>query len=71
MKTAKEKLGGIACIGGNVPASLFYSGTPEMIEDYCKELMDTVAPGGGFILSSGSALDHVRPENIRAFLNIT
>lgn len=70
MKVAKEKLGGIACIGGNVPASLFYSGTPQMIEDYCKELMDTVAPGGGYILSSGTALDQVRPENIRAFLDI-
>ncbi|MFH0727074.1 MAG: uroporphyrinogen decarboxylase family protein [Pseudomonadota bacterium] len=69
MKAAKEKFGGFACIGGNVPASLFYSGTPQMIEDYCKELMDIAASGGGFILSPGAAIDQAKPENVRAFLN--
>lgn len=70
MKAAKEKFSGFACIGGNVPASLFFTGTPQMIEDYCKELMDVAAPGGGFILSSGAAIDQAIPENVHAFLNI-
>jgi hypothetical protein len=69
MKAAKEKFGGFACIGGNVPASLFHSGTPRMIEDYCKELMDIAASGGGFILSPGAVIDQAKPENVRAFLN--
>lgn len=70
MKAAKEKFGKFACIGGNVPASLFFVGTPQMIEDYCKDLLDVSAPGGGFFLSPGAAIDHAKPENVRAFLGI-
>lgn len=70
MKVAKEKLGEIACIGGNVPATLFSTGTPQMIQDYCKDLMDVTAPGGGFFLSPGAIIDHAKPENVRAFLNV-
>ncbi|MFH0730417.1 MAG: uroporphyrinogen decarboxylase family protein [Pseudomonadota bacterium] len=69
MKIAKEKLGGFACIGGNVPASLFCSGTPQMIKDYCKELMNIAAPGGGFFLSPGAVINQAKPENVRAFVN--
>jgi uroporphyrinogen-III decarboxylase len=71
MKAAKEKIGGFACIGGNVPASLFATGTPEMMENYCKELIDIAAPGGGFFLSPGAVIDQAKPENMSAYLNIT
>jgi uroporphyrinogen-III decarboxylase len=71
MKAAKEKIGDFACIGGNVPASLFATGTPEMMESYCKELIDIAAPGGGFFLSPGAVIDQAKPENMSAFLNIT
>ena len=70
MKTAKEKLGGFACIGGNVPASLFSTGTPEMIEAYCSDLLHVAAEGGGFFLSPGAVIDQAKPENVRAYLNV-
>jgi uroporphyrinogen-III decarboxylase len=70
MKAAKEKLGEIACIGGNVPASLFSTGTPQMIQDYCKGLMDVTAPGGGFFLSSGAIIHQAKSGNVRAFFNV-
>jgi uroporphyrinogen-III decarboxylase len=68
MKMAKEKLGGFACIGGNVPSSLFATGTPDQMETYCKKLIDDVAPGGGFFLAPGVVVDHAKPENMHAFL---
>ncbi|MBW2370668.1 MAG: uroporphyrinogen decarboxylase, partial [Deltaproteobacteria bacterium] len=71
MKTAKEKFESFACIGGNVPASLFSTGTPQMMEDYCKELIDTVAPGGGFFLAPGAIIDQAKPENVVAYLEST
>lgn len=68
MKNAKEKLGDMACIGCNVPASLFVTGTPQQMEDYCKALIDDIAPGGGFFLAPGAVSNDARPENLHAFL---
>jgi hypothetical protein len=71
MREAKEKFGSWACIGGNVPAALFVTGTPPEMEDYCQKLMDIAAPDGGFFLAPGAVIDHARPENLRAFINST
>lgn len=68
MKAAKEKIGSFACIGGNIPASYFSTGTPEMIESYSKELIETAGKGGGFYLAPGAVIDQSTPENFRAFL---
>jgi len=68
MAAAKEKIGGWACIGGNVPSSLFMAGTPAQMEDAVKKLMDTAAPGGGYFLSHGAILDDAKAENVHAFL---
>jgi len=69
MKTAKEKVGSWACISGNVPASLFKQGSVQELEAYCKTLIETCAPGGGFCVSPGAVIDHANPENIKAFVN--
>ena len=69
MKEAKKKVGPWACIAGDVPASLFKQGSLEMLESYCKNLIETCAPGGGFFLFSGAILDQANPENIHTFLN--
>lgn len=68
MAAAKKKIGGWACIGGNVPISLFKAGTPEQVEDAVKELMDVAAPGGGYFIAPGAALDDAEMPNVRAFL---
>lgn len=68
MAEAKKYLGEWACIAGNVPASLFKQGTPDMLEDYCKKLIESCGPGGGFCLFPGTVIDRANPENIRAFL---
>ncbi|TAJ94035.1 MAG: hypothetical protein EPO31_07610 [Gammaproteobacteria bacterium] len=67
MQKAKEYLGDVACIAGNVPASQFSAGTPESIEEQCRQLIATAGKGGGFILSSGSPIDQAKAENVHAF----
>jgi len=71
MSKAKEILGDIACIYGNVPAPILDTGTPDDVKAYCKQLIDVAGKGGGFILSPGSSLDMAKPENVRAMIEFT
>lgn len=68
MARAKEILGDVACIKGNVPAALLQTGTPEATVAYCKRLIETAGKGGGFILSTGAVIDDAKAENIRAMI---
>lgn len=68
---AKEVLKNHACIQGNVPSTLLQVGTVQQVKDYCKNLIDTVGEGGGFILSPRSSTDEVKPENLKAMIDFT
>jgi len=68
MKRAKQILGGTACIQGNVPLSLLQLGTAEQVTAYCRDLIENVAPGGGFILDVGAVLDEAKPGNVEAMV---
>jgi hypothetical protein len=68
---AKDVLKGHICIQGNVPSSLLQTGSVEDVKNYCKNLIDTVGKGGGFILSPRSSLDEVKPENLKAMIDFT
>jgi hypothetical protein len=67
----KEILGNHLCIMGNVPSSLLQTGTTDDIKAYCKKLIDVVGKGGGFILAPRSAIDEVKPENLKAMIDFT
>lgn len=66
MKRAKEKLGGIACISGNLSISRMEFGTKEQIIDDTKYLLDTCAPGGGYIFDFDGCLENAKEENLDA-----
>jgi hypothetical protein len=68
MKAAKKKLGGWACIGGNVPASLLRTNPAKDVKECVKRLIDDVAGDGGFILSTGQVVDDANPENLHALI---
>jgi hypothetical protein len=68
MRRAKKILGGIACIQGNVPNTLLQIGTAEEVRAYCKDLIQAVAPGGGFILDVGAVVDEAKDENMMAMI---
>ncbi|NNN19288.1 MAG: hypothetical protein HKL84_05475, partial [Acidimicrobiaceae bacterium] len=64
---AKEVLGDVVCLRGNVPASMLNTGTPEEVRDYCRKLIEGVGKNGGFILDGGIGIpDEARLENVRA-----
>jgi uroporphyrinogen-III decarboxylase len=72
MAAAKQKLGGQCCIMGNVPSSLLITGSPALVEDYCRNLIQVCGKGGGFILAPGSAgNDRARLENLAAMVDAT
>ena len=68
MARAKKILGKVACIAGNVPASLLITGTPEKVKEYCRRLIEDCAGGGGFILTSGASIDKGNPDNLKAMI---
>ncbi|MCK4273370.1 MAG: hypothetical protein KAW90_00655 [Dehalococcoidales bacterium] len=68
MFKAKEILGDSACIAGNVLAAQLYTHTPQAIKEYCRELIEVCAPGGGYILSLGSGIDKCDPANLQAII---
>ncbi|HEX9116368.1 MAG TPA: uroporphyrinogen decarboxylase family protein [Anaerolineae bacterium] len=69
MNEVKKRFGGWACFGGNVPASTLMAGTPADVEAYVRKLIDEVAGDGGYIMSTGAVVDHVKPENMHALID--
>ena len=70
IRKAKEILAGHMCIKGNVDSTLLSLGSPDEVEKAARELIDDLAPGGGFILASGCEVPLDAPlENVKALIN--
>lgn len=70
MALAKKVLGGHTCIAGNVTSAMMCTHEPEAIKKYCRWLIETCAPGSGYILSLGSSLaGKCRVENLHAIID--
>jgi uroporphyrinogen-III decarboxylase len=67
----KAAVGGNLCIVGGMPISLLQTGTPEQVQDHTREVIDTIAGDGGFIMSVSSVLDEADPELIRVWVETT
>jgi len=65
----KKTLGKVGCLFGNVPSDLLVVGTPQQVKDYVKKLIDTCAPGGGYIVSNGAFFDQAKAENVHAMVD--
>jgi len=63
---AKQQLGDTACIQGVFPIYLLHYGTKQQVIDEAKRLIDILAPGGGYIFSTGAGYDQAKPENVEA-----
>jgi len=66
---AKQQLGDIACIQGVFPIYLLHYGTKQQVIDEAKRLIDILAPGGGYIFSTGAGFDQAKPENVEAMFD--
>lgn len=66
-----KKYGDKICFVGNVSPQDLYDKDPEYIKNYTKKLLKEVAPGGGFILSSGHSINPaIKLENFLAMYDI-
>jgi uroporphyrinogen-III decarboxylase len=68
MARAKKVLGPYACIAGNIPSSFLYTKTPKEVKEYCRKLIETCAPGGGYILTGAAGMNEGNPDNLRAMM---
>lgn len=68
MAHAKKALGNNCGISGNVPSSLTVTGDPRDVKAYCKKLIETCAPGGGYMLAAGAIAENPKLENLRAMI---
>jgi uroporphyrinogen-III decarboxylase len=68
---AKEVLGDVVCIRGNVPISILMTGTLTDVKSYCKKLIDVVGKNGGFIMDASANLDDANPENVKTMIEFT
>jgi len=68
MAKAKKILGNVACIAGNVPVSLLVTSTPDVVKETCRKLIETCAPGGGYILTGGAGMNKGNPDNLHAMM---
>lgn len=67
---AKEILGDVVCLRGNLPASMLTTGTPAEVDALSRRLIETVGKGGGLILDCGIGIpDESKPENVRAMFD--
>ncbi len=67
IRALKRTYGNRLCLLGNVDLNLLGMGTPGEVEAEVYGLIRDVAPGGGYILTSGNSLaGYLLPENVRA-----
>ena len=67
-----EKLGAKFCLSGGVPNALLAFGTPEKVRAHCKDLIDTCAGAGGFIMDASAIMQNdATVENVRAMTEFT
>jgi uroporphyrinogen-III decarboxylase len=71
MHKAKDVLGGHSPIMGNVPITMIATGTPEQVKACCKDLIDYVGKGGGYILCSGTQLDDAKEDTVHALIDFS
>jgi hypothetical protein len=71
MTRAKQTVGRVACLTGNVPLDVLCAGTPDDVKEYCRKLIDTAGKDGGFILATGAGIQGSKPANVKARIDFS
>lgn len=68
LRLAKKELGDTACLMGGFPVYTVRYGTPERIREEVKKHLEIMAPGGGYLFTTGYSLEDCPEENMEALL---
>jgi hypothetical protein len=71
MARAKDTVGRVACLWGNVPLDVLCTGTTDDVTRCCRTLIDTAGRDGGFILSTGAGIQGSKPANVKAMIDFS
>jgi uroporphyrinogen decarboxylase len=67
IREVKRRYGDRVCVIGNVDLNILGMGTPEETDREVRELIHDLAPGGGYMISSGNSLaSYLKPDCILA-----
>lgn len=69
MFRAKKILGEKYTLQGNIPSSLIVTGSAPDVKAYCRKLIESCGPGGGYILGSGATAERPKLENLQAMVS--
>jgi hypothetical protein len=69
MAKAKATVGKTNCIAGNLPISVMITGTAQDVKAGCRKLIETCAPGSGYILTAATSMDRGKIENLHAMMD--
>ena len=68
IRAAKRTYGDKICIFGNLDLNILGDGSPEDVDAEVRNLIRDLAPGGGYVITSGNSLaGYLKPDNVRAF----
>jgi uroporphyrinogen-III decarboxylase len=68
---AHDVLKGHMCLSGNLACSILQTGTVDDVKAHVKKMIDIMGKDGGFIMSTRSPVDDVKPENLKAMIDFT
>ena len=71
MASVKKLLGDTIAIAGNVPSGMILTGTVDDVKAYCKNLIDVIGKGGGYIMANGTGMDEGKADTIHAMIDFT
>ena len=67
----KEVCGENMVLLGGFPVSLLQGGTPDQVRDLTKQYCQIAGKGGGFIMTTNTAMDECNPELVKVWIDAT
>ena len=68
MAEAKRMVGANCSISGNIPTSIMVTAKPKEVKEYCRKLIETCAPGGGYMLAGGASATETNADNLKVLM---